>query len=41
MIALKFLRDVGYFEKVLDIADPEISQKVLPKEMSIDVLSFN
>jgi hypothetical protein len=41
VVALKYLRDVAYFEKVLDITDSEVSNKVLPREMDIDVLSFN
>ena len=41
VVAIKYQRDVGYYEKVLDITDCEISNKFLPREMSIDVLSFN
>ena len=35
------MRDVTYYEKVLDITDKEVSGKVLPKEIDLDVLSFN
>jgi hypothetical protein len=41
VVAIKYLRDVAYYEKVLDITDSEISKKFLPREMDIDVLSFN
>lgn len=41
VVGLKYLRDVGFYEKVLDITDKEVSGKVLPREMDLDVLSFN
>lgn len=41
VVAIKYLRDVAFYEKMLDITDSEISNKVLPREMDIDVLSFN
>lgn len=41
VVGIKYLRDVSYYEKVLDITDKEISKKFLPREMEIDVLSFN
>ena len=40
-MAIKYKRDVAYYEKLLDITDSEISNKFLPREMTIDVLSFN
>ncbi len=41
VVGIKYLRNVSYYEKVLDITDTEISKKFLPREMEIDVLSFN
>ena len=41
VVSLKYRRDVKYMQKVLDITDPEIAQKVLPGEIEVSELSFN
>ena len=41
VVSLKHMRAVKYKQKVLDITDPQITEKVLPREVEVSELSFN